>query len=866
MRNKVQLYIGGKRADLDDGSFILFTYTAEELTNPTIVRNSFSRQITLKGTPANDEIFGHIYRNDRLTEYGGGMTGPDFDPCRKTAFVIYNEMMEILESGYLKLDGIVTTRKKHEYKVTLFGGLGSFLYGLSYDASGDKLSLADLDFGETLDFTINRAAISDAWARIGGDTTKPAKWDIINFAPGYMGLPPSPFSAEKCYVYPLFTGLKSSDETGMYKASPATIVTLNEKVTGIAARDYRSYLQKPCIKVSAVIDAICDPSNNGGWTVNQDADFFNNINPYWNDAWMTLPALYDLNVNDSETSSSQTMTALDTKLPIVGGGGDGTYKVTLQATPVADMTGLPATDYRLWCANANGITVNHLQIILTLYDSSQVELVSATYNITSDRASFPASIPAPDFTFDHIDQYGHFVDSNGNDVVFPIYAEAQGAAYYMVHVDCANHYAGSISGNPGDLSWYMWPITETVFTNYYRFDPQLNSPQVDIIGKTSSTVRTGATITKAMLLGGGHTPADYLLSYCKMFGIQIVAHKDSKTVDLVLRKNFYTSSVVDINQRIDRGREITKTPFAFDARWYTFGNDAKGEFADYYQNRYTRPFGQFRVNTGYEFDAEEKNMTDSIIFGNLCSLVEASPYFCTLQNGGKNIPSVFLAGGEYVLYRGSETMTLSLPYLADAAKTWDNTSWPMHDWIERLQIHGENDAHIDERDTLVLFGGMVDTSAMHLTLSDDTEAVLALNGNNPCWMPFYCDVDSSWRIDSMPMFSRYVWSGTTINMTLDFGDPEELQIPWADLGVSSNIFDNWWAKYIGDRYDDDSAVVTAYVDLRGMQVGNDLLRRFYAFDGAIWALNKIIDHSLTTFGPTKCEFVKVQDITNYTTL
>ena len=46
MRNKVKLYIGGKRADLDDGSFLLLNYTAEDLTNPTIVRNSFSRQIT----------------------------------------------------------------------------------------------------------------------------------------------------------------------------------------------------------------------------------------------------------------------------------------------------------------------------------------------------------------------------------------------------------------------------------------------------------------------------------------------------------------------------------------------------------------------------------------------------------------------------------------------------------------------------------------------------------------------------------------------------------------------------------------------------------------------------------------------------
>ena len=66
--------------------------------------------------------------------------------------------------------------------------------------------------------------------------------------------------------------------------------------------------------------------------------------------------------------------------------------------------------------------------------------------------------------------------------------------------------------------------------------------------------------------------------------------------------------------------------------------------------------------------------------------------------------------------------------------------------------------------------------------------------------------------------------------------------------------------------DDDSAVVTAWVDLRGMRVDETLLRQFYAFDGALWALNRIIDHSLTTFGPTKCEFVKVQAITNYTTL
>jgi hypothetical protein len=118
----------------------------------------------------------------------------------------------------------------------------------------------------------------------------------------------------------------------------------------------------------------------------------------------------------------------------------------------------------------------------------------------------------------------------------------------------------------------------------------------------------------------------------------------------------------------------------------------------------------------------------------------------------------------------------------------------------------------------------------------------------------------------MPHFSRYEMSGSTIALQMDWGDPKEIQIPGVTVGASSNVFDQYWGKYIADRYDDDSAVATCYVDFRGMQVGRDLFKQFYAFDGAIWALNKIIDHSLTTSGCTKCEFVKVQDTTNYTTL
>lgn len=864
MRNKVQLYIGGKRADLDDGSFILFTYTAEELTNPTIVRNSFSRQITLKGTPTNDEIFGHIYRNDRLTQYGGGATGPDFDPTRKTPFTIYNEMGEILEDGYLKLNKVVRKGRTKEYAVTLYGGLGSFLYGLSYKANGEKMAIADLDFGETLDFTIDRDAVADAWARLGGDTSKPAKWDIVNFIPGYMGLPSSPFDANKAIAKASLVGLPETD--GEYSTREGwCLATLADKVTGDEAKDIRSYLQKPAIKVSALINAICDPTNNGGYTVNLDGEFFTSSNPYWNDTWLTLPMLDDLNIDVSSTVGDDNFNGGTYTIPgggnlsilyniwvdfaMVGSGGDTDYKLYCEDDWAAGMQG----------DDTPGYYQNYIEWEVIAYDSNDAVIKKFYYRVSSQQT--PADQVQMDDTFDYISGGFTFI-KNGQTWKPNITIQEYGVAKVSVNMSIKSLSWGHLRAG-GDPNM-MWPTSSYDHNDGVYFDcyAELQGSYIKYQLVSSSTVRTGAAITQAALLGGSKTPADYLLSFCKTFGLQIVPHKAEKVVDIVMRKNFYTGTVVDLSGRIDRGKEIGKDPFAFDARWYLFGNDAKGNYAEYFANKYGRPYGQFRVNTGYSFDATDKRLTDGIVFGNACEVMETSKYFCTLTEDGLNIPSVFLGGGKYALFKGGESKEYDIQYPLKAALVWENSSYPMHDFSPKMQFHGSENAHLDERDTLVFFKGMQSVTSRHLILSDDTRTMLSLNGNNPCWMLG----NSAWELSQMPRFGRYVESSGTIVKSLDFGDPLELQIPGLNVGANSNLFEQFWEKYIGDRYDDDSAVVTAWVDLRGMQVGDGLLRQFYAFDGAVWSLNRIIDYSLTTFGPTKCEFVKVQDTTNYTTL
>lgn len=312
---KISLYIAGKKVDIDNNSFILFNYTMEDLSNPTIVKNSFSKQISIKGTPVNNEIFGNLWRADRKTMFGEEYIGIQFDPLRKTPFTIYNDKNEVIESGYVKVDSIAKVADVYEYKITLYGGLGSFFYGLTYDSDGNKRTLADLEEWLFYDeqprslpkFSLTKETlVNQAWQFISQGVSylqqHPEEcWDIINFAPAYNGIP-SDFDANKVlyHGFPLNPFSNVSDYEivdgvkvyyGRQEGCTSLLATLANKHTEWEVRDLRSYLQRPVIRIKAIIDAIVLDAKKQGFQVVLDSTFFNNSNAMYYRSWMTLPLL-----------------------------------------------------------------------------------------------------------------------------------------------------------------------------------------------------------------------------------------------------------------------------------------------------------------------------------------------------------------------------------------------------------------------------------------------------------------------------------------------------------------------------------------------------------------------------------------------
>lgn len=873
MRRKITLYIGDQMVDLNDQSLILFNYIMEEMQNPTIVRNSYSQQITLKGTPRNNKVFGAMFRSDReILRSTTSNVGASFNPAKKTPFAIYNEMNEILESGYAKLDSITTRRGIPEYKVTLYGGLGSFFYSLSYNSDGSKRTLADLhyrgryiaDEGE-LDFVINKDSVKEAWKRISGDQTASALWDILNFAPAYNGYPTGLFDANKAIVNTWNAHLNIpsgySDNNGFVLAN------LPQNYTEWDVKDLRSYLQRPVIKMSAIISAIQESTNNGGFQVDLDPAFFNENNPYYSKTWLTLPIIstLDILIEEGEGSLSPILGTIN----IPDGGSPSTnYVINLAFKPSISVTGATGNLYlhsirEYWDSEVlrSEEYLNIISYTATAYDSEGNPIQEKNVKVSSTNDSI----------LGHVDQLGVFSSAGawlGDNVLISF--EGVGIHHIILQREIIARASNNAEHDADPNIAFSNPTT-------YSPVPISAYNHVQVAGSytysTSEAARSGRTITKKMLLSSDKTPADYLLSFCKMFGLVFHMDKAEKKITIYQRDSFYNGEILDLTSRISRS-DNQITPFVFDSKWYDFNLDySQGDFAKYYASLYNRPFGSERVNTGYEFNAEVKNLFDKLAFKGAVEILESSKYFVDITDQGFPIPAVFQdAGGSYSLMKNNgESVEFDLPGISTTAvKSWWNETYKTYDIFPKLQFHNKDYSAFDERDTLLFLRGVQNLSSVtdRIAVTDDTALMMALNNNTPCWILDAQVADPSCLVQKLPMFSRYRWSNYgagIITDSLDFGTPAEVQIPDVTFHVQSSIFSKYWENYISDRYDDDSRVMRCKVNLAGLQVGEDLFRNFYFFGNSYWVLNRIINHSLTTYDDTECEFVKVQDINNYYT-
>lgn len=319
-----ELYINGKKVEFDStGISILFQRQRTDYTNPTIVKNSFTKTIKLPGTKINSSIFNEIWKLDRIQWNNA------FNASKRTPFILINNGA-LVEQGYVKLNNIVwnSSTNSYTYEVTLYGELGNLLYGLSYNIDSvteevSPLTLADLDFGFN-EFRISKDLIDYAWKRLDNNSSTSGDnykiFDTINFMVSYDGIPqannfdtktvwcsvdrkadvrwkdknyyanqfPSEIVEDNVTYKYINTRLTKMDPEDHY-----ALMELKKDISPLEMRDLRSYLLRPVINIKKMFEAIGNYINTHyGYTLDMSDPFFNTYD--FKSTWMTLSMLYEI--------------------------------------------------------------------------------------------------------------------------------------------------------------------------------------------------------------------------------------------------------------------------------------------------------------------------------------------------------------------------------------------------------------------------------------------------------------------------------------------------------------------------------------------------------------------------------------------
>ena len=114
--------------------------------------------------------------------------------------------------------------------------------------------------------------------------------------------------------------------------------------------------------------------------------------------------------------------------------------------------------------------------------------------------------------------------------------------------------------------------------------------------------------------------------------------------------------------------------------------------------------------------------------------------------------------------------------------------------------------------------------------------------------------------------NEYPYAGHLDNPNLptadiNYGVPTEIYFSLSNTYPSANLFNGFWSDYVAEITDKDSKLLTCNVYLKITDIyGLDFSKLIY-IDGALWRLNKVIDYNPTNPESTKCEFLRVIELT-----
>lgn len=891
-----ELYINGMKADVGKDTVFSFNREMIDLNSPAAVRGAFSKTVDLPDTENNALIFKGV--SDPKS------THTLFNPKIRTPFTLTVDGSTV--QGYLRLGSVSVKNGVRVYKCTLMAELGDFFYNLSFDEKGGKRTFAGMwwrftDYGGKVmpkeredKVTVlewNSKYITESWESMyayNPDEFPRNQKQVITGAVTYQGVPANT-DADKVLVK--WDNL-TVEEQKYFKNPEITdgwvLTTAPREYHERETRDFKSWNIRPAVRCSVLFDTIADKVNNGGYEFIVSDKI--KESPYYKDTWLILNTL-DMEENGNAGIYSPSMDALQYdgyftgQKELTAGTMDTTYLVEPKAsvslnlgiqlnravrnihtsylayyrydgqeTPVYVYGGFA---FRLRFESDGNVSYSNVTLISSKIDGGKGTWGYKIPDVNHRLANIigcnenDISVEVRDFLlqkYDSVYGKGSFVNfekpvtltgdvPHGTDV--KIFLEVQ---YVQTN----------------SMGLYL-PMAEK--TTFNRDEDEVFTP----IGYTATITLDESTegvysavkpslqkvgVTKKTLFSDAITPYEFITGFARMLNLRFLC--DNGTVRMVTMDEFYTGETQILDGQYDVRQEVTVNPIPFTTKYFKYSLEtAEGLAYETYLSKTDTPYGSYTKDTGYCFNNDTTEALDGVKFKGAIPYRLKSPWVGTEM--GWNPPvSVNSPTFQYTDTGGNAVTQAGMMIRGLATAAYDTHP--------KLCMFDNTMKTVKATGVLAFLNHY---QPLKCTVTDALEICQELNGGNQCHI-WSTDGTVNTIVDRIPCFSRYLQDFETgvYTHSLDFGKPEYTFVGDSAKYGSVTLHDNYWGAYLDDLYNPSQCKVSMKVFLRGGM--DDIMRKFYYFDGCMWAISSLKDYRLNGSNPQQVEFVKVMDKSSYT--
>ena len=320
-----------------------------------------------------------------------------------------------------------------------------------------------------------------------------------------------------------------------------------------------------------------------------------------------------------------------------------------------------------------------------------------------------------------------------------------------------------------------------------------------------------------------------LLEYTKMFNLKWDIDYQNKKIGIKTLYSYYKdSNILDWNDKVDRSKEFKIEPLIYDYKNIKMNyKDVDGNHYSDYRDEYGVNIGEKIINTGYEFNASDKELFKDI-----------SPSSCSSKTF---VPFLSFQEWDFNLLTPTQ---YPIP-LIDCESEDGKSSISINNWY----LRGEN-------------------SDIVTTIIDETPTMII--NDTQCYIS-----DLLWREvyeANMPVFTTAAkynavsFPDNTTTYGCFFNTPNvdyTSQQLFKDT-LNSNIYEYCWKDWLNESLNIQNKKLTAYIRLTQLDYNDFNFNNLVHIDNQLFRVNKIMDYNIGSTDSTKCELVQVNNPNNLT--